>query len=370
MGNAKYGTRVLTGQKVSSFGRSSNLARVEITTPGSPDILRRTPGDGYSYLVFKATGTFNVTEGAQYVDVLLVGGGGGSGNSGAYPLVAYGGGGGGGVVQQAIYLQPGAYTVTVGAGGTVGGAGGSSSISNPVGFVTQVALGGGTSFVAGVPAPNGGSGGGASYGPAGTYVPATPFTVGQGNPGGGNISPIDLHAGGAGGGGAGSAGSPTQPSTTHPGSPSSYLGRGGNGGSGTPSAYVYPTFSSDFPANPSGVFGGGGGGGSNLWQLSIPALYGPIFVGYRYPNPATSTTTWLGGTAGTGGSGGGGTGAFATNPGTLYPSYGPTYATYVLGPTTPATNGAANTGGGGGGGAPWGGGGTGGSGIVIVRQAL
>ena len=204
--------------------------------------------------------TFTVNSGSGPVRILIVAGGGGSGGGQG------GAGGGGGVVYYASQsLTPGAYTVTVGNGGT-GGAnfntggsnGGNSSVT---GLTAAVGGGGGGGDAADLNGKAGGSGGGsgaeASIGTAGAG------TAGQGNNGGIATNSAPHYGGGAGGGAGGVGGNGT--STT-----------GGNGGIGV--AYSI--------SGTSRYYGGGGGGG-----------------------------TYAGGTAGTGGLGGGGNGAAGSGSG-------------------------------------------------------
>jgi hypothetical protein len=203
------------------------------------------------------------------VNVLVVAGGGGG---------ASGGGGAGGYRVDATHtVTPGAYTVTVGAGGSAGasavdgGQGGDSTFDT----ITSAGGGGGGGFVDGNP---GGSGSGGVASSLGVTVGGAASPAGQGNAGGGNAghtgSPYSAGAGGGAGavggdatddshsgvGGAGLANSISGASVT-------YAGGGGGGifsGGGTPGA------------------GGAGGGG------------------------AGSNTTGVAGTANTGGGGGGG----------------------------------------------------------------
>jgi hypothetical protein len=198
--------------------------------------------------------TWEVPEGIEEVDVLVVGGGGGGGN-------AYGGGGAGGVIYKTNHsVTPASeITVTVGGGGAGGaeadawnnGADGSNSV-----FDDQTAVGGGGGDGGANGGNNGGSGGGSG---AGTDVGEG--TENQGNDGGMGSASAS-HYGGGGGGGKGAVGGNGTGSVA------------GNGGAGQDYS---ATFGTDYGI--SGVFAGGGGG-----------------------------STYNGGTAGDGGTGGGGGG--------------------------------------------------------------
>ena len=91
-------------------------------TTGSPASSSIT---GYSLLKWTGNGSFTVSV-AGLVTVLVAGGGGGGNSSRA--------GGAGGYVSRTLYLEPGTYTVTVGAGGTLTQFGGDSRMDNIVAF--------------------------------------------------------------------------------------------------------------------------------------------------------------------------------------------------------------------------------------------
>ena len=80
-------------------------------------------GVNYQYVAITATGSFTPTS-AGLFDVLAFGGGCG----GSADFSNSGGGGSGGISQQTIYLNAGAQTVTIGAGGAVDASGNPSSI--------------------------------------------------------------------------------------------------------------------------------------------------------------------------------------------------------------------------------------------------
>ena len=144
---------------------------------------------------FTESGTLEVTQGGM-VEVLVVGGGGGGGSD----YYGGGGGGGGGIVYRESYaVEPGSYTVTVGAGGAGGAAGKYGSNGGDSSIFGLVASGGGygggyNSHAGGV----GGSGGGASGMQSGSSSGGA-STSGQGYNGGSGIA---KYAGGGGGGGS------------------------------------------------------------------------------------------------------------------------------------------------------------------------
>jgi hypothetical protein len=324
-----------------SFGKrkvSSGAASAFKATGGNQTPLTGlAPGNGYTYHYFTSPGTFTANSSLS-VEFIVVGGGGAGG---------VGGGGGGGVVYHPNFsLSTGAYSVTVGPGGTFSPRtpstlkGSNSSVAFPT---TYTATGGGAGAQMDEAFPEtgnqkghgmpGGSGGGASRDwPGGGSQPggsadnpfANPGATEYGQPGGSSSTTEggEDHRGG-GGGGAGSSGS----SGLNPVAP---------GGSGQP----FPAFASPLlpglPApwqtavGPTGLYGGGGGGGKGM-----PS------------NPSDRSA---------GGPGGGGTGGIGA----------PNAA-----PNTPGDPGIDFTGGGGGGAGQGPGtgnsGGNGGTGIVIIR---
>jgi len=313
----------LINRITSSFGfNSKKLISQVASTFSITGGTAFTPGNGYQYHIFTASGPFTVT-GSKLIDYVVVGGGAPGANPGN---PAAGGGGGAGGYRELIGapITAGSYTITIGPGAPPGGPSANSGIDGP-GLSVFAAGGGASSFSGGSP---GGSGGGApndfiSAG-AGNTPPVSPP---QGNPGGSNQGSFGY--GGAGGGGAGASGS----DRTAPGplplrrfGTSGGLGRAAfSGDTGIPTSYGTPG------PTPGRWFAGGGGGGAH--------------------GPSTG--------AGGGGTGGGGRGGTATSP------------------TRTNNNGIAgstNTGGGGGGGGSGpggtGDGGIGGPGIVIIRYLL
>jgi len=220
----------------------------------------------YKVHVFDSDATFTVTGGSgakAFVSYLVVGGG--AGGSGRYA----GGSGGGGfregkantptipdsytaspLATTGMPLSPGAYTITVGGGGTGGpsspstaeGTAGSTSSFNSITSAGGGA-GGGQSQDGGNP---GGSGGGGAYGPPASAASTgsgntPPVSPPQGNPGGAGYG-SDSPYGGGGGGGATEAGV------------AAVSGQSGRGGAGATTSIT---------ASPVGYSGGGGGSNNN-----------------------------------------------------------------------------------------------------------
>lgn len=180
----------------------------------------------YRYHVFKSVGTSTFSlSGSGYVNYLVVGGGGAGGNADVVPR--RGGGGAGGVINSAVIMSPGSYSVTVGAATQ------NSQISSSVFF--QLAYGEAC-----------GDGGGLN---TGGYAP--PYSQ-QGYPGGAGTS----NASGGGGGVNEQGGAPRSSAW------------GGNGGDGTyvswaaplESAPGYNTSEDYYAGYPAGYYGGGGAG--------------------------------------------------------------------------------------------------------------
>ena len=223
----------------------------------------------YYYRTFTSNGTFVLDGGNLPVDALIVGGGGAGGSFNG--RVA--GGGAGGYISTALILEPGSYSIVIGAGGSIGStyvAGDNSSASstngsNTVATLSQVftAIGGGRGgsgdgSATGTGA-NGGSGGGAWY----VNNPGL-GTASQGNNGG--FAESNPNYGGGGGGGAGAVGGR---GTTARG------GAGGNGLQWLNGSHYAGGGSSDLyfatGTNP-GVPGvGGGGTGTNTASNSQAA---------------------------------------------------------------------------------------------------
>ena len=230
---------------------------------------------GKTIHTFTATGSFIITDSSlTSVDYLVVAGGGGGGY--------FGGGGGAGGFRTgsgfSVSSTPGAYNITVGAGGEKCSDGTPSIFST----ITSTGGGGGAPDAGGIqPGRSGGSGSGgrnSGTGGAGNTPPTSPP---QGNPGGGSNS-VANYAGG-GGGGASQSGTDGAGSTA------------GNGGDGTASTISGLTVT---------YAGGGGGGGYGAVTAGSGGLGGGGIGGANYPTPLAGD-----GTTATGGGGGGGNNA-------------------------------------------------------------
>jgi len=227
---------------------------------------------GYNVHTFTSTGPNSMVVTAPVtVQILIVAGGGSPGDNGGD--AGGGGGGGGGVYYTSSYtLDPGTYTVNVGAGGDIYLYGGPINGQNSNIFMESTLVlydvpGGGH----GGNAPtnysgdgnSGGSGGGGSVDISGTGLGGTgipPF----GNNGGTCYGQLA----GAGGGGAGTAGGDA-----------TYYGAHGTGGDGLPFTITGTTVYYGAGGNGGSLYGGGGTGlGGN----------GPNSGGGGYSVPYTS----------------------------------------------------------------------------------
>lgn len=115
-------------QTYSLFASKNNI-QYFVTNNSKPAISTQIEADGpyvtkngYRIHTFTSSGTFNVTSGNDYVDVLVVAGGGGGGSSKSQSGGG-GGGGAGGLIYTRYYMSPQSIVVTVGAGGAPGGSG-------------------------------------------------------------------------------------------------------------------------------------------------------------------------------------------------------------------------------------------------------
>ena len=268
------------------------------------------PGDGYSYHIFKGTGTQTLVSdinGTLKVDFCLVGGGGGGASLQGPGGAAGSGGGAGGMIYRLntdITIPTSSnVTVSLGTGGTIappaysvhGTDGGDSVFTDANGPIVYTSKGGAGGVMYDSPGPGrpGGSGSGSSYqgGAAGasTQVPSMPVPLqpyGFGNAGG-NTGPTSYYDG-AGGGGAGGVGSPAIgsgltpndgsgglgkstvfPGPKFPGEPTiwktavgdnGFLAAGGGGGTYSPNIGTYSSYA-----------GGGGGGGGGPANTRSPA---------------------------------------------------------------------------------------------------
>ena len=270
--------------------------------------------DGYRIHTFTSTATFTVTQGGFVEYVIVAGGGGGGGwggggGAGGYRSSVTGElSGGNSVPEPKIWVEPGTYTITIGAGGTSGttayAPGGDGTTSSAFG-ISAIGGGGGGHYNANS-GRGGGSGGGGGGGEANTTAPVSAggsSVATQGFTGGVSYGrPSSVYWGSGGGGGAASTGNNSTAGVI-----------GGNGGAGQLTTISgYPQY-----------LAGGGGGHS----------------------PGAGNTNFTRGGAGGGGDGG-------------------NYTSAAL----ECRSGLPNTGGGGGGG--FYGIGLGGSGIVIIRYPV
>ena len=249
---------------------------------------------GYTIHTFTTSGTFTVTSGSGSVEYLVVAGGGASGSNG-------GGGGAGGFRTATGYaVTVGAYTVTIGAGGTGGAAQHGGDGGNSVfDTITSVGGGGGGSNDDGQrDGRNGGSGGGSGNG-GGTGTGGT-GTGGQGNDGGDATSAAANFSSG-GGGGASAVGADTPNSNS-----------GGDGGAGTSSSI----------SGASVCYAGGGGG-----HVQTAGTAG---LGTCGGGDAVILAVGNAGTANTGGGAGGGTVGANGGSGIVIIRYIPTAQPYAV----------------------------------------
>lgn len=246
---------------------------------------------GYHAEKFTSSGTLTVSA-AGYAECLVVGGGGGGAQT-TYSSGGGGGGGGGAVRAQSadlndgddgnagvtgwVYLEAGAYTVSVGAGGA--GGDGSSTHYGAMGTQSYIQAPSGTPFNDGTSAtaymragPGGGGGGG--VGPGRNWNQGSPTGI------------VAATGGSGGGGGQGNLG--------YVGSAGGAAGSGGGtmGNNGGPGGYIGMSYG----GNPGG--GGGGAGSVAGGGSSYNAQGGD-------PTQAYTTTQWTGGTEWYGGGGGG-----------------------------------------------------------------
>jgi hypothetical protein len=247
----------------------------------------------YKVATFVGPGTFTVNSGVGSVAVVdyLVVAGGGAGLDGP----SGGGGGGGGfreshvdatsgpysvsplAATSSLPMSPGAFPITIGAGGAPSGNPGSNTIFSSI---TSTG-GGGGSFLSSVGAP-GGSGGGSTFYQATTGAGNTPpVSPPQGQPGGTGTAPGTTGNYPAGGGGgateAGVNGPPSGPSPSGRGGTGattsitgSAVARSGGGGGGSYAGEGVPANGAGSPCGTGGAGTGaagtvnkGGGGGSN-----------------------------------------------------------------------------------------------------------
>lgn len=228
------------------------------------------------------------SQGSNYTIEYLVVAGGGAGGSSPSTSVTGGGGGAGGVIDSTEIIIPlTAYTITVGAGGSIVNYDRGNNGSNSSAF-SQTAIGGGGG---GGPSPNaaglsGGSGGGGAGWNTGTNLGGS-GTSGQGNAGG-NGGGQDPSAGGGGATAVGGTSVNYVPGVGGAGLNWKSLGTsyGGGGGGGAKRANGDSTYlaggvggaggggnggdTSTYNGSPGSANTGGGGGGCGVYYPASP----------------------------------------------------------------------------------------------------
>lgn len=289
---AGFINKVLDGKMLSFVdttrtGGGSN-AVIRITATGG---TISTPGDGFRYHIFTTPGTFSVSNGLDFINVVAIGGGGSEGGSDAGPG---GGGAGGGSVLGTFLISSGTYTVAIGGGGSGQTAG---------------ANGGGTGGNAGLSGNSGGGGGGGGW--SGFYTPSAYFVVAGGGAGGGGANEGPANDQAAFGGGSPSNTYRTDSLTGSNGSPYGPGDGGGWGGSG---------------GGFNGITGGGGIGGTSQSG------------GSNYINPQSTQSLMYAGTNGSFPSNGGGPGA------PVFLSANPSWSPVIPAPTGNGGSGSGQNG--------------------------
>lgn len=248
----------------------ANTITDNITYTGNPEVTE--VGDEV-IIKYTSNGTLQFKKGSAAARVLAVGGGGGGGGGAVAKTSQYSGGGGGGAggfIDKSGLVFKGAYTITIGQGGS----GGIASNNNGEGVGedgTDTILKQNDAVVSGIQAYGGGGGGSMSNGRSGgsggggsqirnSSTKSTPSTGGSASEQGHAGGNTDAYRVGAGGGGAGASGTPTT-SNTQKGSP----GGAGKSSDITGQSVVYAGggaggISHDTQADE--VKGGDGGGGS------------------------------------------------------------------------------------------------------------
>ena len=337
LGPGTYPLTVGAGGRARGATQLSRELIVKITATGGTK--NTSVGDGYIYHVFEQTAvgspnstTFQITDGNNTVEVLVIGGGGGSGSM---PSVAPagsnggnpGGGGGGAAVGPVGILGPGTYPLTVGAGGK--GRGETSPgppAYSPSNTFATAGEDGGTSVFNGVIQATGGAGGPAnaasplpgSRAPGGTGTGGV--TNGTGGYGGYGVLPGSPGQGagdpgqnGTNAAGGGAGGSDMQPAATGGDGTTSLLGPygAGGGGGGAKDAGGGPATGG---AGGSGMYAGGRGGaqGADALDGSGPATSKGL-GGQNANFPPGGSRSNNGGGGGAYGGGGGGLSDMANN---------------------------------------------------------
>ena len=302
------------GNVLASYGYKFGTTGLEAVSPepffsaSGGNIDGATPGNGYKYHVFTASGSFVTTGEPVQIEALVVGKGGG-----AAPRHGGGGGGGGVAHIQARTIAAGTHPVTFNSPGPVSFVHDGTTTTGVIGGAGNYNGNGDAGGSGGGGGSPGGGGGAQGGGPASqpSQNPSQPYTTNYGNAGG---SGGNQGGGGGGSGGAGGQGQGPQPGGT--------VGTGG-------AAQPFPAFAGPlFPGMPS------------PWQTAVgpEGRYASGGIG-----AGRGDSSYPSGKQGENGGGGGGAGE----------------------------TGITNTGGGGGGGndGPVSAGG-GGPGIVIIRYAV
>jgi len=255
-----------------------------------------TDGD-YKIHTFTTTGTFELTAASTVnpMTILIVGGG---GSGGRHAGGAGGGGGAGEAFEYTeVYMNPGSWTATIGAGGA--GNTGNGNNGSPTIFYTYTAVGGGAGGfpVTDKSGSNGGSGGGGGAGDINC-----------------NLGVVSYRAGGTGtkGVGTGNNGFSGDCRDYTIISPTDFDYLGGNGGgygpdtgiSGLTAVNRYNGLVSDISGTSTYYAGGGGGGRRKADQTVLPGATGGLGGGGNGGKAAVGSN----GANGKGG-GGGGTGS-------------------------------------------------------------
>jgi hypothetical protein len=188
--------------------------------------LSMAAAEDYNIVAFETVGshTWQVPNGVDEVDVLVVGGGGGGAGGWAGDEASPGGGGGEVIISTGVKVQSGSYDISVGSGGS-GGSSGQDGEDGQSSSAFSISANGG-------------------FGAVSNGDPQQAASSGSGNLGGYYADEGQYNDEAGGGGGDGGAGQDA--STLNP----------GDGGVGTD---VSSIFSTQYGEN--GFFGGGGGGG-------------------------------------------------------------------------------------------------------------
>ena len=186
---------------IREYNKRNTMKVPSISVSGGTETDITVGADTYRVHTFTSSDTMSVLTGGL-IEYLVVGGGGGGGCQTDSNNRGGGGGGAGGLLNGALEVSTGNYTITVGAGGqgfgtynTVGTQGGDSSIGTEV-----VADGGGYGGSAGNPPASGGSGGGGGHTAGASGITGQGFAGGNGGDGGSTTGGSGGGSGGAGNG--------------------------------------------------------------------------------------------------------------------------------------------------------------------------